>query len=149
MSRLDMNVNAPLSRYSIQKYSHRVPCKNFFAGWIVIRPADFVELLCCLNSIYVVLVPFCLTVSAKAIMRKRESTGATLSPCFTPTSKGIEVSILPIINLTLLLLYIHLIAEHSFDGQPYLRRISIKMMWFEVVGIGPKSQDIVISFHLR
>ena len=72
------------------------------------------------------------TVSANAIMRKSKSTGATMSHFFTPTSKVIEVSILPIINLTLLLMHIHLIAEHSFGGQPYLRRISIKRMWFEV-----------------
>ena len=65
-----------------------------------------------------------------------------LSPCFTPTSKDIEVSILPIINLTLLLLYICLIAEHSFGGQPYLRRISIKMMWFEV------SKDLTRSANM-
>ena len=129
-----MNVNVPSSTYSIQKMLNRVPCEKFFAGWLVIRPADCGELLCRLNYIFCMLClsHSALTVSSKAIMRKRKSTGATLSPCFTPTSKVIEVSILPIINLALLLLYIRLIAEHSFGGQPYLRIISIKMMWFKV-----------------
>ena len=65
-------------------------------------------------------------------MINRNNTGETLSPCVTPTSKGMDISIFPSISLTLLSMYILLIAEHNFGGQPYFFNISNISLWFEV-----------------
>ena len=95
-------------------------------GWLVIIPEDWGEFLCCLNLI--IFKPF-LThyfsiISTNAIIMNRKSTGAALSHCFTPTSKGMDMSIFPIISLTLLSVYILLIAENNLGGQPYFFNIS-------------------------
>ena len=59
------------------------------------------------------------SVSEKAIIKKRNSTGAMLSPCFTPTFKSMDVSTLPMVSFTILLVYMCLIAECSIGGAPY------------------------------
>ena len=59
------------------------------------------------------------SVSAKAIIKNRNSTGAMLSPCLTPTLNSMDVSTLPMMSLTKLLSYMHLIAERSIGGAPY------------------------------
>ena len=64
-----------------------------------------------------------LSVLANAITMERNRTGATLSPCLTPTLKSIVVSNSPITNLTTLSLYILVIVTHRFGGQPYLASI--------------------------
>ena len=61
-----------------------------------------------------------LGISAKPIIKNRNNMGAILPPCFTPTQKGIVVSTLPIINRTMLFLYILSIADRRFSGHPYL-----------------------------
>ena len=59
-------------------------------------------------------------VSVMPMIKNRNNTGAMLSPCFTPTLNGIVVSDLPILNLTMLFLYILSIADRRFGGHPYL-----------------------------
>ena len=58
------------------------------------------------------------SVSANAITKKRNRTGAMLSPCLTPTVNGIEVSILPIISRTFVFAYMRFIADTNFGGPP-------------------------------
>ena len=81
-------------------------------------------------------------VSANPIMIIRKSTGATLSPCFTPTSKGMDMSIFHMINLTLLSMYILLISEHNLGGQPYFLNISTIGLWLEVSKVFTRSENI-------
>jgi len=50
------------------------------------------------------------------MMMKRKSTGGILSPYFTPTRNGMEVSLFPMINLTTLSLYILEIADCADFG---------------------------------
>ena len=76
-------------------------------------------------------------------MINRNSTGATLSPCFTPTSKGMDISIFLSISLTLLSVYILLIAEHNFGGQPYFFNISTISSWFEVSNALTRSANMM------
>ena len=59
------------------------------------------------------------SVLAKAIIKNRNSTGAMLSPCLTTTFKSMDVSTFPMMSLTIILLYMCLIAEHSLGGAPY------------------------------
>ena len=99
-----------------------VPSEKYFFGWLVRRPSDCGELSCLRNC------NLCSTflthsfsrVSEKPMIKNRNNTGAVLSPCFTPTSKGIIVSTLHIINRTMMFLYILSIADRSFGGHPYL-----------------------------
>ena len=56
-------------------------------------------------------------------------TGATLSPCFTPTYKGMDVSIFTIINLMLLSVYILLIAENNLGGGSRISLISPPLVY--------------------
>ena len=55
----------------------------------------------------------------KDIIKNRNSNGAMLSPCLTPTLKSMDVSTLPMMILTLILLYMRLIADHNLRGKPY------------------------------
>ena len=128
----------------MQEMSKRVPCEKFFAGWLVTLLAECGELVCRLNSIFLIpcLSHSCSITSANAITQNRKSTRATLSPCITPTSKGMDVSIFSLINLTMLLLYILLIAEHNFGGQPYFLKILIMRTRFEVPKAFNKSANI-------
>ena len=126
MSFLVSKANAPSSMYIIQIILKRVPWENVFAWWLVILPEDWGELLCRLNLIIFksFITHYFSIVSANAIMINKKSTGAELSSCLTPTSKGMYMSIFYIINLTLLSMYILLIAEHNLGGQPYFFNIS-------------------------
>ena len=58
-------------------------------------------------------------VLAKAIIKNINSTGDMLSPCLTPTLKSMDISTLPMMIWTMILLYMRLIAEHSLWGAPY------------------------------
>ena len=64
-------------------------------------------------------VQFSYIVSVKAIIRNRNSNGAMLSLCLTPTLKSTGVSTLPMMSLAMPLLFMHLIYEHSLGGAPY------------------------------
>ena len=68
-------------------------------------------------------------VFANTTMMNRKNKGATLSPYFTPTSKGTDMSIFPSISLIFLSVYILLIAEHNLGGQPYFFNISTISLW--------------------
>ena len=87
MSFLVSKANAPSSTYSTHNILKRVPWENVFAGWLVIIPEEWGELLCCLNLIIFksFLTHSFSVVSENAIMTNKKSMGATLSPCFTPT----------------------------------------------------------------
>ena len=55
-----------------------------------------------------------------------------MSPCLTPTLNSIGVSTLPMLSLTMLLLYMRLIAEHSLGGAPYFSIMVMSSAWLEV-----------------
>ena len=90
--------------------------------------------MCCLNLIIFksFLTHSFSIVSANAIMTNKKSTDATMYPCFTNTSKGMDMSIFPIINLTLLSVYILLITEHNLGGELYFFNIYTINLWLEV-----------------
>ena len=82
------------------------------------------------------------SVSANSIMMNRKRKGATLSHCFTTTSKGMDMSIFPSISLNLLSMYILLITEHNLGGQRYFFNISTISLWLEVSNALTKSANI-------
>ena len=59
------------------------------------------------------------SVSAKVIIKNRNSTGSMLSNFLTPTFNSMDVSTLPMMSLTMLLFYMHFFADHSLGGAPY------------------------------
>ena len=66
------------------------------------------------------------SVSAKAIIKNRNSTWAMLSPCFKPTLNSMDVSTFPMMSLTILLAYMCLIPEHSLGGAPYFPSMAMR-----------------------
>ena len=58
------------------------------------------------------------SVLAKAIIRNRNSTMDMLYPCLTPTLKSMDISTLLMMILTIILLYMRFIYEHSIGGAP-------------------------------
>ena len=76
-----------------------------FGLWLKIWPVERGDLLCLENVVFVsaFLVQFFYNVSENSMMRNRKITAAMLSPSFTPTLNGIDVSIFPIISLTTLI----------------------------------------------
>ena len=109
----------------MQESLERVPLENILRGWLVIRPDKRGELSCHLNLSLCKLffVHSFSSDSEKAIMMNKKSTDVILSPCLTPTLKGIATSIFPIIDLTTLFLYIHTIADCRLGRHPYFPRI--------------------------
>ena len=59
------------------------------------------------------------SVSEKAIINNRNGNGAMLSPCLTTTLRSMYVSTLTMMSLTILLLFMRLIAEYSLGGASY------------------------------
>ena len=55
-----------------------------------------------------------------------------LYPCLIPTLKTIYVSIFMMMRLTLLLLYINLIADDILGGAPYFPSMAMSSAWLEV-----------------
>ena len=102
--------------------------------WITSCPVDLGELSLCANWAFLSTraVHSSSSFSEKAIIRKRNSIGAMLSPCLTPTLKLMDVSILPMMSLTMLLLYMRLIAEHSIWGVPYFTSMEMSSALLEV-----------------
>ena len=117
----------------------------------MILPEDCGELLCCLNLIIFksFITHYFSIVSANSIMMNRMSTGATLYPCFTPTSKSMDMFIFNIINLTLLSVYILLIAEHNYLGQTYFLNIYTTNLCLEVLKAFTRSANITNVGKLR
>ena len=66
------------------------------------------------------------SVSEKAIINNRNSTGAMLSPCLTPNFNSMDVSTFPMMSLTIPLSYIRLIAEHIHGGAPYFPSMAMR-----------------------
>ena len=65
------------------------------------------------------------SVSAKAIIKNINITGAVLSPFLTPTFNSMDFSTLLMMSLNMILLYICLIAEHSLGVAPYFSSMAI------------------------
>ena len=55
-----------------------------------------------------------------------------LSPCLTLTLKSMDVSTFPMMRLTMLLLYMRLIYEHSLEGAPYFLSMAMSSVWLVV-----------------
>ena len=72
------------------------------------------------------------SVLAKAIINNRNSTRAMLSPCLKPNLKSMDVSTLPMTSLNMLLLYMHLTAEHSLGGSPYFPSMEMSSALLEL-----------------
>ena len=68
------------------------------------------------NHFQVILTHSFPIISTNAIIMNKKKTGETLSSCFNPISKGMDMSMFPIINLTLLSVYILLLSEHNLGG---------------------------------
>ena len=54
-----------------------------------------------------------------------------MSPFLTPTSNLMDVSTFPMMILTVLFLYMHLIVEHSLGCAPYFPSMEISNAWLE------------------
>ena len=102
--------------------------------WITICPVDLGELY--LHANWYLLNPRSVhlssSISENATIRNRNSTGAIMVSCLALTLRSMDVSILPMMSLTTLLLYMGLIAEHSLGGAPYFTSMEISNAWLEV-----------------
>ena len=72
------------------------------------------------------------SVPLKDIISNINSTGSMLYPCLVPTLKSMDVSILPMMRLTMLFSYMCLISEHSLGGAPYFPIMAMSIVWLEV-----------------
>ena len=104
-------------------------------GWLLINcPVDLGELS--LRENWALIsprdVPLSSSVSNKAIIKKRNSNGDMLSPCLTPTLNSMNVSNLPTTSLTMLLLYMLLIADNSLGGAPNFPSMAMSNACLEV-----------------
>ena len=81
------------------------------------------------------------SVSAKDIIRNRNTIGAMLSPCLTPILMSMDVSILLMMSLTTLLSYMYSIAEHSLGWAPYFPSIVMISAWLEVSKMLTRSEN--------
>ena len=119
---IDSKTKAPSSTQSMQKSSKSAPRLKDRGGWLMSWPSDKGESL--LRENFALVSPLSFhyfsSVSENAITMKRNRTGATLSPCLTPTLKYIVVSNSPTTNLTTLSLYILVMVSHRFGGQLYV-----------------------------
>ena len=113
--------NVPSSTWSIQNKSNSIPDEKVPVWWITNCPIDLGELS--LRANWALLSPRAVhlssSVSEKAIIKNRNITGAILYPCLTPTFNSMDASTFPVISLTIILLYMCLIAENSLGGAPY------------------------------
>ena len=89
----------------MQNISKILPDLKFFGLWLTIWPEERGELLYLENVDFAspFLAYYFSNVSENSMMRNRKITAAMLSPSFTPTLNGIDVSIFPIISLTTLI----------------------------------------------
>ena len=101
-----------------------------FGLWLIIWLVDRGELLCLDNVDFVspFHVHYFSNVLANDMISNRKRTGDMLSPCLTPTLKGMEVSSFPIISLTALFSYFLLVTEKNRGGARYLDMIAIRSL---------------------
>ena len=120
-------INAPLSTYSMQNRSKSIPDEKVPGRWLTNFPVDLGELSLCAH--WALLSPKVVhlssSVSEKSIIKNRKSTGSMLSPFLTPTLKSMDASTLPMMSLTMFLLYMRLISEHILGGAPYLHSMAM------------------------
>ena len=111
-----------------------IPDKKVPGRWLTNCPVDLGELS--LRANWALLSPRAVHLSssvlAKAIIKNRNSCGDMLSLYLTPTLNSMDVSNFPMIILTILLLHMHLIAEHSLGGAPYFSSMAISNALLEV-----------------
>ena len=119
-SSLVPNGNAPSLTYKHCSISYAVRLfdVNMTGVWLQIRPSIRLLLaavitvtmgiFCCFHTIS--------SVSANAVMRKRNRTGAMLSPCCTPTVWGISAFSFSILRTHMLSVYIVLTAATNLGG---------------------------------
>ena len=126
MSVLYIFLNVPSSTYIMQNKSNSIPDEKMLDWWLTNCPGDLGELSLRVN--WYLLGPrdvhSSYSVSAKAIIKKRNSTGVMLYPCLTPTFKSMDVSTLSLMSLTMLFPYMRLIADHIIGGAPYSPRMA-------------------------
>ena len=83
----ELRKNAPSSTYSMHNISNSVPYEKVPGMWLTNSPVDLGGLS--LRANWYLLSPRAFhsssSVSAKAIIKNRNSTGAVMSPCLTPT----------------------------------------------------------------
>ena len=104
-----------------------MPDEKVLVRWITNCPVDISELS--LSENWALLssraVHLSSSVSEKAIIKNINSTGDMLSPCLTPTFKLMDFSAFPIMILTMILLCMRLIDEHSIGDAPYFPSIEM------------------------
>ena len=114
--------------------SNSIPEKKVPGRWITNCRVDLGELS--LRENWALLSPRAVHLSssvlAKAIIKNRDSTGAMLYSCLTPTLKSMDVSNLMMMILTMILLYMRLIAECSLGGAPYFPSMAMSSELLEV-----------------
>ena len=122
---------------------NRFPALKDFGLWLRIWTEERVELLCLENLSFVspFLVHYFSYVSSNSMIRNRNRTGDMLYPWLTPTLKGMEVSIFPIISLTTLFLYTILFIKNIMGGAPYPARMPIRSLWLEVLKDFTRSEN--------
>ena len=111
----------------MQNKSNIITDEKVPVQWLTNCPVDIGELS--LRANWALLSPRAAhsssSVSAKAIIKNRNSTGAILSPYLTPTLNSTDVSTFPKTNLTIILSYMRLIADHSLGGAPNTQKDKI------------------------
>ena len=93
----------------MQNSSKSVPSKNALCGWLGTRPLKLGKLT-----------------------MKKNCMGTILLSCLTPTLNGMDVSILPIVDLTILFLYILVISDRRFGEKSYLPRVQFTSLWLDL-----------------
>ena len=87
VSVLDSKTNVPSSTYSMQNNSNIITDEKVLCQWLTNYPVDLGEFSMLANWTLLSSrdVHLSSSVLVKAIIKNRNSTGAMLSPCFTPT----------------------------------------------------------------
>ena len=111
----------------MQNKSNSIPDEKVLGRWLTNCPVDLGELYLHANQALLSsrAVHSSSSVLAKAIIKNRNSTGAMLYLCLTPNLNSMDVSNLPMMSLTVLLLYMSLIAECSLGGAPYFHSMAM------------------------
>ena len=106
------NKNDPSSTYFVQNHLKRFLKLEDFGLWLITWLVERREFLCLDNVAFgsPFFVNYFSIVLENSMMINMKRTRDILSPCLTPTSMSTKVSIFPIISLTKMFSYIHLIV---------------------------------------